>query len=313
MKKVCLLTNDVETTSIWFNRLRDETGLKVLQEGMPFLLDIYGKYNIKSTFYFTGYIAKLYPGVVKMILNHGHEVASHGLSHKKEHGFDQMPYQKQLQHLKESKMILEDISGKEVISFRAPALRVNENTGKALMEAGYSIDSSIASQRFDLFMSFGGVKKLKWLLSPRLPYRTSVESLFEKGDSPIVEVPLSATFLPYLGTTMRLFPLLTKWQHHLLHFENSINQKPIVFDIHPNELIDESNEKRRISRRSNEAFAYLFQDLIRAQLKAKNLGEKALDLYEREIRYFKSRNYKFITVREYVENTFYGSQGNHSV
>lgn len=57
----------------------------------------------------------------------------------------------------------------------------------------------------------------------------------------------------------------------------------------------------------------MFQDLIRAQLKAKNLGEKALDLYEREIRYFKSRNYKFITVREYVENTFYGSQGNHSV
>ncbi|MCT4602664.1 MAG: hypothetical protein N4A59_07175, partial [Marinifilum sp.] len=69
MKKVCLLTNDVETTSIWFNCLRDKTGLKVVNEGMPLLLDIYSKYNIKSTFYFTGYIAKLYPKVVKMILN----------------------------------------------------------------------------------------------------------------------------------------------------------------------------------------------------------------------------------------------------
>ena len=41
MTKYCLLTNDVGTTSIWFNALRDETGLKVLKEGMPILLDLY--------------------------------------------------------------------------------------------------------------------------------------------------------------------------------------------------------------------------------------------------------------------------------
>jgi hypothetical protein len=37
--KHCLFTNDVETTSIWFNALRKETGDKILQEGMPVLLD----------------------------------------------------------------------------------------------------------------------------------------------------------------------------------------------------------------------------------------------------------------------------------
>ena len=42
-KKYCLLTNDVETHSIWFNTLRDETGEKVRDEGMPILLDIYKK------------------------------------------------------------------------------------------------------------------------------------------------------------------------------------------------------------------------------------------------------------------------------
>ena len=59
MKKISLFTNDVETTSIWLNTLRDKTGYKVLEEGMPALLDIYAKYDVKSTFYFTGYIAKL--------------------------------------------------------------------------------------------------------------------------------------------------------------------------------------------------------------------------------------------------------------
>ena len=29
---------------------------------------------------------------------------------------------------------------------------------KALIESGYRIDSSVASQRFDMFMSFGGTK-----------------------------------------------------------------------------------------------------------------------------------------------------------
>ena len=142
-----------------------------------------------------------------MIIKDGHEVASHGKSHLKENGFDVMPFDRQKRHLIESKQLLEDISGAEVISFRAPALRVNDDTPRALIEAGYKIDSSIASQRFDFFMSFGGMKKLKWFFAPRLPYRTSPDSLFKKGAGPIVEVPLSALFFPYVGTTMRVLPL----------------------------------------------------------------------------------------------------------
>ena len=88
MEKYCLLSNDVETTSIWHNSLRDKTGLKVLKEGMPRLLDLYEKYNVRSTFFFTGYIAKLYPEIVKMVIPYGHEIGSHGLSHEKEDGFD---------------------------------------------------------------------------------------------------------------------------------------------------------------------------------------------------------------------------------
>ncbi len=43
---VAMLTNDVETTSIWFNDLREATGAKVMREGMPRLLDVYAKYNV---------------------------------------------------------------------------------------------------------------------------------------------------------------------------------------------------------------------------------------------------------------------------
>jgi len=302
MSKYCLLTNDVETTSIWHNTLKDETGLKVFKEGMPLLLDLYQKYNIKTTFFFTAYIAKLYPEVVKMIIPYGHEVASHGLSHKKEDGFDVMPLKKQIIHLKESKSILEDISGSSVISFRAPALRINNNTPIALTESGFKIDSSVASQRFDMFMSFGGFNKLKWMTAPRLPYRTSTNSLFRRGEGNIIEIPISSTIVPYIGTTMRLFPIFTSFQRKLLSYEAEYKGKPIVFLTHPNEFIDEREEIREENKRSNNVISSFFQDYLRSNLKTKNLGINGANLYEKEISYFKKQRFKFLTIKEYCEH-----------
>jgi len=296
---IALLSNDVETTSLWFNDLRDVTGEKVLKEGMPHLLDLYAKYNVQSTFFYTGYMAKLYPDVVRMAIAAGHEVGSHGKSHIKENGFDIMPYDKQVRHLDYSKKLLEDISGQEVISFRAPALRVSPNTATALLETGYRIDSSIASQRFDFFLSFGSKQKLSFLNAPRLPYRVSKNNIYKKGQSDLMEIPLSATLIPYAGTTMRILPGLTRLQQKLLHLETIINGKPVVFVIHPNEFIDESAEPRSIKRRSANPIAYLLSDLVRAKLKVKNLGEKAVPIYEGLIAWYADAGYEFMRMRDY--------------
>jgi peptidoglycan/xylan/chitin deacetylase (PgdA/CDA1 family) len=269
---------------------------------MPRLLDLYSKYNIKSTFFFTGYIAKLIPDIVKMIIKDGHEVASHGMSHLKENGFDIMPLEKQIRHLKNSKSLLEDISGNEVISFRAPALRVNQDTVIALTETGYKIDSSVSPQRFDFFFSFGSINKLKWLSAPRLPYRTSPTSLFKKGNSKIVEIPISALLVPYIGTTLRIFPFITKISRQLLDLENNLNGKPIVFLIHPNELINEYNESRKINSRSNNPITFIIQDYLRSKLKTKNLGEKGIELYSNEVDFFINKNYRTTTLKDYYQS-----------
>jgi len=297
-----LLTNDVETTSVWFNSLRDETGKKVLEEGMPILLDLYAKYNVKSTFFFTAYIAKLSPEIVRMIVKDGHEVASHGKSHEKEYGFDVMPLAMQKEHLDYSKRLLEDISGKEVISFRAPALRVNNDTVRALIETGFRYDSSVASQRFDFFMSFGGLKKLNWLTAPRLSYRVAEDNFFRRGQSPLIEIPLTALITPYVGTTMRIMPGYTAMQRRILHLETKLTGKPLVFDIHPNEFIDESAEPRSIERRSSNPVKYLLQDIVRSKLKVKNLGADAIPLYEEMIAFYSERGYALSTIMDYGES-----------
>ena len=296
--KHCLLTNDVETTSILYNSLRDKTGLKVLQEGMPLLLDLYQKYNIKSTFFFTGYIAEKFPEIVKMILPYKHEVACHGYSHEVNMGFDILNLEQQIEELKKAKTILEDISGQEVISFRAPALRVNKYTPEALKYTGFKIDSSVASQRLDMFFSFGSTKKLNWIFTPRKPYKTRDDSLWRPGKGAILEIPISALIFPYIGTFLRASPLLTRILRNLLYIESIKILKPIVFLIHPNEFINEGKSVLP-NIRTSKLISYIIKDKLRQKIKLKNLGSKAIPLYENEIIFFNDLQFDFVTLREY--------------
>jgi len=294
-----LITNDVETTSILNHKLSDKTGEYVLRQGMPRLLELYEKYNVKATFFFTGYIAKKYPDVVRMIQPYGHEIGSHGLTHEVNQAFDVLSLKHQIEHLKQSKQILEDISGEEVISFRAPAARVSQNTTLALQMAGFKIDSSVSSQRLDMFLSFGALKKLHWLTAPRKPYFVDPNNIFKKGDSSILEIPISAIGFPYIGTFMRIAPALNRMTRNMLWLETKCNQRPFVFLTHPNEFIDEKRDDHDIERRAKNYFSYLLGDVLRHKLKVKNLGEKALPIFEKELMFFEEKSFEFSTCKDY--------------
>lgn len=293
----CVMTNDVETTSIINGGLREETGVRVWKEGLPLMLDIYAKYNIRATFFFIARYAKRCPEIVTMVQKAGHEVALHGLTHDHKLAFDTMPYELQLEHLIEGKKILEDIAGEEVVSFRSPALRVNQDTPRALVEAGFKYDSSIAPQRLDMFMSLGSKNKLQWLKAPRVPYETAIDNLARRGNSGIIEVPVSSFGVPYIGTAMRVAPFLTAITRSLIKCETKDSEKVVNFLIHPIELITEPQLNEKLERRSKNPISYLLSDVIRHQLKLKNLGNPAVKLFEKEIEYWLKNKYNFVTIK----------------
>lgn len=298
MNRLCLITNDVETTSILNHKLRDKTGEYLLSQGMPRLLDLYDKYGVKATFFYTGHIAQLYPQVVKMAYERGHEVGSHGLTHEVNQAFDVLSPDEQFFHLKQSKQILEDIIGDEVVSFRAPAARVDKGFPIILQAAGFKIDSSVSSQRLDMMFSFGAIKKLNWLIAPRKAYFAKAVNIFKKGDADILEVPISAFGFPYIGTFMRIAPALNRFTRYVLYWETLCNGRQFVFLTHPNEFIDEDLETNEIERRGSNYISYILGDVIRHKLKVKNLGEKAQPIYEKELMFFKKKSFDFITCKE---------------
>lgn len=305
LNNICLLTNDVETTSIVNGGLRPETGIKVWKEGMPRLLDLYAKYEVKTTFFFIADFARDCPEIVKMIQPYGHEVACHGLTHNHKQAFDIMSLEDQIRHLVEAKKILEDIAGEEVVSFRAPALRVNEFTPQALVETGFKIDSSVSPQRMDMFMSLGSRKKLVWLKAPRMPYFVSETNLARKGSLPLLEVPVSSFAVPYIGTFMRISPSINALTRYLLYHETKNTKKPINFLIHPNELIEEEDLKLKTEKRAGNVVSHLLSDVLRRKLKQKNLGLSARDLYEKEISFWNRKNYHFVTMKDLLKNNVY--------
>jgi len=302
VQNIACMTNDVETTSIVNGGLRDETGVKVWKEGLPMLLDLYDKYGVKATFFYIANFAKQHPEIIKIVQARGHEIACHGLTHRHDKAFDVMPYGEQLEHLSTAKKILEDIAGEEVVSFRAPALRVNFDTPKALNEVGFKYDSSVAPQRMDMFMSLGSKNKLQWFGAPRTPYRTNPKNLARKGDSPIIEVPVSSFVVPYIGTFMRISPTLNVLTRRLLYWETKNTVKPINFLIHPNEVITEEDLHTETQRRASSYIGYLLSDVLRRKLKQKNLGLDALYLFEKEVSFWKSKQYEFKRIKDIVAN-----------
>ena len=69
-----LMTNDVESFSIPLNREDREVAKQVYEVGLPRLLDLYARHDIKSTFYFTGMFAEQSPDSIDLVKGHGHEI-----------------------------------------------------------------------------------------------------------------------------------------------------------------------------------------------------------------------------------------------
>lgn len=126
----------------------DDTLAKVLDE-----LDRFG---IKGTFFCVGRLASDFPDVVRRIASRGHEIGCHSYVHL---WINKMMEEVLFDDTTEALKALEDIVGKKVTSYRAPAFSITEKNPWAiqvLAECGIESDASIfpASRDFGGYPSF---------------------------------------------------------------------------------------------------------------------------------------------------------------
>jgi polysaccharide deacetylase family protein (PEP-CTERM system associated) len=107
------------------------------------IADILAQKNTQATFFILGWVAERYPGLIKALADQGHEIASHGYGH--ELVAMQTPEQFR-QDVRRAKNILENLTGKPIIGYRAPSFSITAQTLWALsilVEEGHHYDSSI--------------------------------------------------------------------------------------------------------------------------------------------------------------------------
>lgn len=194
-----------------------------LERNMERVLALLGRHGVKTTFFTLGWVAERFPNLVRSIGDAGHEVASHGYSHTRIH--HQVPAEFR-EDVTRAKKLLEDVSGRPVLGYRAPSYSIGKNTLWAIEElenAGYLYSSSIYPIHHDLYGMPG---------APRFPFR--------HGGDGILEIPISTARILRMnlpsggGGYFRLLPYALF--QRLLRRINERESKPCVFYFHPWEI-----------------------------------------------------------------------------
>lgn len=199
------------------------------------LLELLAEGNATATCFFVGYFAKRFPHLIREAMAAGHEIASHSYYHRLVYELSPAEF---YEDALAARQLLEDISGRPVRGFRAPAFSVTEQTPwffEKLVEAGYAYDSSV----FPAHHQTGGLSTDK--LAPHRMH-TSAGTLME---FPITAVRLLGHLMCFSGGGyLRVFPyrvIRTMGRRALKE------GRPVVVYVHPRE-IDPNQPRMPLSR-----------------------------------------------------------------
>jgi polysaccharide deacetylase family protein (PEP-CTERM system associated) len=159
------------------------------------ILDLLSPREVKATFFVLGSVAEDHPGLIEEIAKGGHEIATHGYSHRRVY---EMSMESFREDLLRSASILSGITGRPVKGFRAPEWSISKGAMWALdvlQQEGFLYDSSLAPL---------------WIIGRQDHPRTPCRLTTEKGllcefpplvrSTRLVNLPLGG------GWGLRLFP-----------------------------------------------------------------------------------------------------------
>jgi polysaccharide deacetylase family protein (PEP-CTERM system associated) len=189
------------------------------------LLEILAVRGVRATFFVLGWIAERHPGIVRDIVEGGHEVACHGYSH--ELIYRQTP-DIFCEETARARQVLEDQAQSRIRGYRAATWSITRDSLWALdilCEQGFEYDSSIFPTRHDLY----GIPD-----APRGPHQLELSGGRTLLEFPPSTIRIGAQNVPVAGGGyFRLFPLaFTRWAVRKINSDGM----PFLFYLHPWEI-----------------------------------------------------------------------------
>ncbi|MCD6309218.1 MAG: polysaccharide deacetylase family protein, partial [Candidatus Eremiobacteraeota bacterium] len=187
------------------------------------ILDLLEKYGARATFFFMGYWAKQKPGLVKKVMNCGHEIGCHGYYHHRVYEMGKVKFEEDLTM---ALSCLEELTGRKTNCYRAPEWSIRKCARWAfdiLAKRGIKYDSSIMPTIY-----LGDPKACPLPYSIKTKYGEITEVPPTVIDTPIGRLPVSG------GLFLRAFPY-SIIKNRFLYLNQ--NDRPAVIYVHPWELI----------------------------------------------------------------------------
>jgi len=236
--------------SLTFDVERDlhSNDIKSLNIGIPRLLNILNKHNVKATFFVPAKLLEEFPRLFKDLRKKGHEIALHGYDHER---FDDLSLKEKEVRIKKSVEIYKKLFKHGPAGFRAPQMSIERETLKILKKNNFLYDSSYTP--FDFLQLLFFPKKFKiWFESFLKPRK-----IF-KLENNFYEVPLSSLFIPLTSMTLRILgPVLLRIYLALLKLTN----QNLTFFAHSWDFIE--TPQSRIDRHfGHERFILNFKRMI---------------------------------------------------
>lgn len=124
------------------------SGYRGVEQGFPALLDVLTRSGVPATFFTTGEVAARFPNAVRRLVDGGHELGCHGMTHT---AFTDLDAREARVEIERSAAILRAFA--PVTSFRAPYLRFPDRYVELLPPNGFTLDSSQARYKLAYYRS----------------------------------------------------------------------------------------------------------------------------------------------------------------
>jgi len=186
--------------------------------GTERVLDLLAKAGTTGTFFVLGWVAEQFPQLIKLISDRGHEIASHGYSHRKVYSLSKQEFREEIRRTKST---LEHITGRKVLGHRSPFFSITSESLWALeilKQEGFSYDCSISPVR-------------TW----RYGIASCPEEIFAIDELDLIEYPVS-TFkilskrFGVGGAYFRIFPYALTRRRFV---QGDVRGTPTMFYAHP--------------------------------------------------------------------------------
>ncbi len=121
--------------------------------GIPRILDLLARNDLRATFFVPGYSAHRYPAVVRSIAEAGHEIAHHSYFHENTIGMDAKT---EADMIDLALQALRDVAGVRPVGYRAPMWELTYNTPRLLADRGFLYDSSLMDSDYPYRLAVAG-------------------------------------------------------------------------------------------------------------------------------------------------------------